>query len=352
MQKKLHIIPFLLVSFFVFSQQDYYNNIDFTKSGIALKNDLATLITNTHTNTLSYNETKETLKIIDLKPNQTTNILLLYGFSNNTCSTSNNNDHRLRNKNNFGGGTSCQWNREHTFAKSLGNPNLGTSGPGADVHHLRACDVQRNSSRGNKKFATGTGNSGSVSNGWYPGDEWKGDVARMMMYMYLRYGSQCLPTLIGVGSTANTPDDMIDLFLQWNVDDPVSDYEKIRNNYLEDTNNTYGQGNRNPFIDNPYLATKIWGGANAQDIWGTLSSDSFSFNCFKMYPNPNSGNTLYFQTKNNIKIELFNILGKKIINKTITTTNNRLDISSISKGIYLVKISSNNKTITKKLVKK
>ena len=34
------------------------------------------------------------------------------------------------------------WNREHTYAKSLGTPNLGTSGPGADAHHLRPSDVE------------------------------------------------------------------------------------------------------------------------------------------------------------------------------------------------------------------
>ena len=66
---------------------------------------------------------------------------------------------------------------------------------------------------------------------------------------------------------------MIDLFLQWNVEDPVSDLEKVRNTFHEDTtNNTYAQGNRNPFIDNPYLATRIWGGDSAEDLWGIYTS--------------------------------------------------------------------------------
>ena len=84
-----------------------------------------------------------------------------------------------------------------------------------------------------KKFADGSGNSGSVSGGWYPGDEWKGDIARMMMYMYIRYGDRCKPSGVGVGSTSSTPDDMIDLFLEWNAEDPVSDFERQRNTYHE-----------------------------------------------------------------------------------------------------------------------
>ena len=350
----------LLISFFFFSilvtyaQQTYYNGIDFTKSGIALKNDLATLISNTHTKTLSYSQAREALKIIDLEPNQASNVLLLYGFSNNMCPTnsSDDNDHRLRSKSNSGGGATCEWNREHTYPKSLGNPNLRTSGPGADVHHLRACDVQRNGNRGSKKFAAGSGNSGNSAGGWYPGNEWKGDVARMMMYMYLRYGSQCLPTAVGIGSSSSTPDDMIDLFLQWNVNDPVSDYEKSRNTYLEDTNNTYGQGNRNPFIDNPFLATKIWGGNAAEDIWGTLATtDSFKTS-FKIYPNPASGNTLYFTVDKNVTIKIYSILGKLIVDKTISINNNKIDISKINKGIYIIKISSNKQTTTNKFVRK
>jgi chitodextrinase len=86
--------------------------------------------------------------------------------------------------------------------------------------------------------------------------------------MYVRYGDVCLPTAVGVGSNEFTPDDMIDLFLQWNVEDPVSQIEKDRNTYHENTSNYAAQGNRNPFIDNPYLATRIWGGDSAEDRWG------------------------------------------------------------------------------------
>jgi hypothetical protein len=94
----------------------------------------------------------------------------------------------------------------------------------------------------------------------------------MIMYMYLRYGSVCLPTAVGVGSNEFTKDDMIDLFLQWNVEDPVSAIEIARNEYHGNSSEYASQGNRNPFIDNPYLATRIWGGESADDIWGIYKS--------------------------------------------------------------------------------
>lgn len=352
MNKKLLILFVYLTVCSVFSQQTYYNNIDFSKSGISLKNDLATLIINTHTNYLTYTpDIWEACKITDVNPNNTSEVLLIYGYSS-TGTTS-----RTRGINENGGNIG-DWNREHTYPRSLGNPDLGSTGPGSDAHHLRPSDVQYNGLRDKKKFVDGSGNSKDISGSWFPGDEWKGDIARMMMYMYLRYGNQCLPTAVGVGSSANTPDDMIDLFLKWNAEDPVSTIEDTRNNYHENTNNTYAQGNRNPFIDNPFLATKIWGnppsGANQpEDRWGTLSSYNYvQQNIIEMYPNPTDGNILYFKTQNSLTVQLYNVLGKQLLSQNITSTANQLDISSIKSGIYLVKMTSNKVTITKKLIKK
>jgi endonuclease I len=53
-----------------------------------------------------------------------------------------------------------------------------------------------------------------------------------------------------------------EMFLSWNIEDPVSAFEINRNNVIENA-----QGNRNPFIDNPYLVTLTWGGENAQNKW-------------------------------------------------------------------------------------
>ena len=262
--KKNLLFLLLFLTAIISAQEQYYNGLDWTKSGLELKEELATKTITAHTNILSYGW--DAIKATDVNPENSGEVLLIYGYSQSgtTARTRGINDNS---------GDQGDWNREHTYAKSLGNPNLGTSGPGADTHHLRASDVSYNSQRGSLKFADGSGNSGSVSGGWFPGDEWKGDIARMMMYMYIRYGDQCKPTGVGVGSNASTPDDMIDLFLEWNVEDPVSDFERQRNEY-HDSNATYAQGNRNPFIDNAYLATRIWGGENAIDSWGIfITSD-------------------------------------------------------------------------------
>ncbi|MCP1996051.1 endonuclease I family protein [Flavobacterium sp. HSC-61S13] len=254
-------------------QLTYYQGVDFSLTGVAFKNQLIRKITATHTKQLSYKQVWNAIKICDLDPTDPSKVLLLYGWKN----TNKGIQSRTRNKED-NGGAKGDWNREHTFAKSLGKPNLDITGPGADAHHIRASDVDWNAARGNLKFADGLGNSGKSGNGWYPGDEWKGDVARMMMYMYLRYNTRCLPNNVGYGSTKATPDGMIDLFLKWNAEDPVSEIEIQRNNYLANTKNAYAQGNRNPFIDNPYWATQIWGGAAAQDRWKNLSAACMSNN--------------------------------------------------------------------------
>lgn len=264
--KKLLLLSLLIFSAFIYSQESYYDGLDFSKSGIALKADLATRITSTHTNFLVYTPgVWEASKITDVNPENNSEVLLIYGYaaSGEYSRTRGVNDN---------GGSQGQWNREHVYPRSLGNPNLEFVGPGADAHHLRPADVNYNSQRSNTIFAEGSGDSGNVSGGWYPGDEWKGDVARMMMYMYVRYDEVCLPSRVGNGSNASTPDDMIDLFLKWNVEDPVSDFERQRNTYHNNTSNTYAQGNRNPFIDNAYLATRIWGGDPAEDYWGIFTT--------------------------------------------------------------------------------
>jgi endonuclease I len=263
---KIKLLFTLLVCGFLQAQiPAYYSSIDFTQTGNLLKNQLSSLITTTHTNKISYTPgVWNALKVSDLNPNNSNNVLLIYGYNDFNASVI---DDRNRDKNSNGGAVG-DWNREHCYAKSLGTPALndgGVSDAGEDAHHLRASDVQWNGSRGNRLYADGEGDAGTVGAFWYPGDEWKGDVARMMMYMYLRYPTQCLATNVGSGPTTYNAD-MPDIFIEWNEEDPVSGFEINRNNQIFAI-----QGNRNPFIDNPYLATQIWGGPQAPDSWNLLS---------------------------------------------------------------------------------
>ncbi|AUC83997.1 hypothetical protein CW731_01230 [Polaribacter sp. ALD11] len=281
MIKKLLLLIAMSTCAFTFSQaQQYYDDVNLQLSGTNLKDALASKIISTHSNMLSYTPgVWEASKITD-KDSDASRVVLIYGWENGSDQDDTNDRTRDNSLQDRGNGLNFVWNREHVFSKSLASPKLLTNDPGAgtDAHNLRPADKNRNSERNNFKFALGSGNSsrssityngpdGANTRGWYPGDEWKGDVSRIIMYMYLRYGNQCLPTAVGVGDNQFTGDDMINLFLKWNVEDPVSAIEIARNTYHENTNNTYAQGNRNPFIDNPYLATRIWGGNSAEDKW-------------------------------------------------------------------------------------
>ena len=217
-----------------------------------------------------------TLKESDEDPDNANNVLLVYGYDDNN---SNNNYHRSRGKDFSGSTGAMDWNREHVYPRSLASPNFTTTnpGPGTDVHNLKPADAGYNSTRSNRKFTAGSGDSGVQTNGgFYPGDEWKGDIARIVMYMYLRYhgnGSsvseqRCLPNNVTIGSQNGIDSKMINLLLDWNREDPVNAFESNRNDVI-----AREQGNRNPFVDNPYLATLIWGGANAEDRWNMNSDD-------------------------------------------------------------------------------
>ena len=362
MKSKITIL-FLLNSIILLAQAGapatYYNGFNWNQSNTALKSALSSKITSTHTHILNYQEAENALKVVDLDPDDTsnTNVLLLYGFSPSICpsSTSDDNDHRRRNKNSDGGGATCQWNREHTYAKSLGTPNLGTVGAGADAHHLRASDVQRNGDRGSKKFSTGSGNSGSQGATWYPGDEWKGDVARMMMYMYLRYGNQCLPKNVASGTINTLDSNMINLLLQWNAEDPVSEYEDSRNTYLGNATNAYGQGNRNPFIDNPYLATLIWGGTAAENRWPGIYLATPVFNLADnliVYPNPTNEHRVNISTEIQLdEIQLITINGQIMqVIKSPAVINNNYSVENIPQGFYFLRITADNQTIVRKVI--
>ncbi|MCD4833689.1 MAG: endonuclease [Bacteroidales bacterium] len=160
------------------------------------------------------------------------------------------------------------WNREHVWAKSHGD--FGTTPPaGSDAHHLRPCDVSVNSDRGNKDFDNGgTQHSEATecywdSDSWEPRDAVKGDVARMIFYMAVRYegdvsGEPDLEIVDYVNSSPNKEPlhGKLSVLLQWHIDDPVDDFERNRNEVVY----SY-QNNRNPFIDSSQFVARIWGGA-------------------------------------------------------------------------------------------
>ena len=89
------------------------------------------------------------------------------------------------------------WNREHVWPKALSNGNWGTSQGGTDILHLRPTYVKPNSTRSSHPFGNATGGNTLVYEGmtygklagdiFEPLDCVKGDVARIIMYMWTAY---------------------------------------------------------------------------------------------------------------------------------------------------------------------
>src|SRR5690606_28875288 len=343
--KKLFTLLFLIGLQAVFAQQPYYDNVNLNLTGQDLYFALQHKI-EIASNSFDYGDIKESMKITDEEPPNNSNVVLLYGYNDTdgSCTTD-----RTRSKGAVGGGN-CEYNREHTVARSNANPpmgdvNNGSTGILADPQNIRPTDQKMNGNRGNKKFAAGSGHADYVGSGdWYPGDEWKGDVARIMMYMYTRYGDRCLPSLNGSGPLQGSTD-MLQVYLQWNAEDPVTDFEDQRNPYLETA-----YGNRNPFIDNPYLATLIWGGPIAEDRWGLIGVEEFIADNISVYPNPTS-EVVWVSDNTSFPVEsysVYDISGRKVMHNTFNTTEKKVNISNLNSGIYLIELVSSEKRITKK----
>ncbi|MDA0316695.1 MAG: endonuclease [Bacteroidetes bacterium] len=350
---KLFLVVFIAFGFITAQTPDYYSSIDFSQRGDALKTQLSNLIIDTHTTDIPYTssstDTWDILRISDLENPNSENVLLLYGFDDNDGIYITD---RTRNTFDTCHSSSCVglWNREHVFAKSLANPSLITSVPGSgtDVHNLRPADSQKNSQRNNRLFIDDSGEDSKIVNGdyFFPGDEWKGDVARVIMYMYLRYPSQCEAINSASSNAIYSPNsDMPDIYLEWNEEDPVSALELTRNAIIS----SY-QGNRNPFIDNPYLATMIWNGPAAIDSWGTLSSTIENEISINVFPNiTNRSITINGLNNNNYEIFIYNQLGQKMIFSNRFKT---IDVSSFPTGLYILHVESNNSVYQSKFIVK
>jgi endonuclease I len=217
------------------------------KSGSALRSSLHAIIKSQ--TVLTYDQVWNALKDTDQDPTNSNNVIEIY--SGRSISKAEN-----------GGGVD-QWNREHVWAKSHGD--FGTvNGPGTDVHHLRPEDVTVNGDRGNLDFDNGGSAVSQCSDCWRDGDSFeprdsvKGDVARMIFYMAIRYeGDDAWPDLEPNDSVGNGTAPYIgkvSVLKAWSAGDPPDTFEKRRNQRIYDA----WQHNRNPFVDHPEWIRAIW----------------------------------------------------------------------------------------------
>ncbi|MCR9183443.1 MAG: endonuclease [Flavobacteriaceae bacterium] len=344
------IVFLFLVPFFCFAQiPEYYSDVDFSQTGNSLKYQISDLISDTHVINLIYTpEVWQVLKVSDLDPVNNNNILLIYGH-NDTDGQSQTD--RSRDKDLSCHNSSCigLWNREHVFPRSLGTPNLGFQNAGADAHSLRPADSQMNSARSNRPFEEGSGASSYItqSGNFFPGEEWRGDVARMMMYMYVRYPAQCAATSVGVGSTSySTFGDMPDIFLEWNVQDPVSEFEIQRNDYVSSI-----QGNRNPFIDNPFLATQIWNGPAAEDRWEVLNTVVVTASSMFVFPTITDNYIdIYNPNEKYLFVSIYNAAGYLLEKRPFK--NQKISLGEYASGVYFIGVEHQSNRETFKVIKR
>ncbi|GAW90418.1 extracellular ribonuclease precursor [Flavobacterium psychrophilum] len=266
------------------------------------------------------------------------------------------------------GSNECErYNREHTFPKSwFGGPSgvpMYT-----DAFHVMSTDKHDNSLRGNMPYGIVGGTSSYTTNNgakigictaantpaslivFEPADQYKGDVARNYFYMATCYEDKIASwqkiTTDGDAVLDGTSDHVyenwyLNLMLKWHAQDPVSQKEIDRNNAVYAV-----QGNRNPYIDHPEYACKIWSVACA-----ALNTNSFELIAdINIYPNPSNNQRVNIETENELDdIQLININGQIMQEiKKPSAQNHTYTLENLPKGFYFLKLSADSRSITKK----
>ena len=234
---------------------NYYSSIDFNQTGLALRGEVRDLITSTHKNYTTYSGLRNVFKTSDADVNKSGNIIWFYSGTSVPF-------------NGAFGSSKGATNREHVWPKNAGKAFDAEANCGSDAHHLRPVEFQVNTTRSDNSFnevATTSANivkqNGSssydnlcyTSGGFfYPGEGYRGATARILMYVQTRWGDTYNLRFVD-GAGKNKTIGKISTLMKWHLTEPVTDEEKRRNEAVYKI-----QGNRNPFIDHPELASKIY----------------------------------------------------------------------------------------------
>lgn len=233
---------------------EYYKSIDESKTGLSLRSALRDLITDTHKTYTSYDGLEDVYRVADADPEKPGNIIWFYSGTSISYKGL--------------GGSVGATNREHVWPKDSGKAFPEKSGPGSDAHHLRPTECQMNSTRGSLSFGEVEQTSSNIvkENGstsyknlcyknsefFYPGKGFRGATARILMYVQTRWGDQYNLEFVDSAGHCKTIG-KISTLMKWHLTEPVSEAEIKRNEEVFKL-----QGNRNPFIDHPEYATRIY----------------------------------------------------------------------------------------------
>ncbi|WP_298152683.1 endonuclease [Flavobacterium sp.] len=258
------------------------------------------------------------------------------------------------------------YNPEHVIPQSIFSQAAPMRG---DAHHLLPTDGRVNNFRSNYPFGVAgtlvsqSGISNPTTNGsklgnnlnsgysagytgivFEPIDEFKGDIARIYFYFVTNYqnviaGWNSYPMFTANNSGTVLAQPFLNILLTWNMMDPVSQKEIDRNN------DVYAyQGNRNPFVDNNNYVTMIWG--------APLGVEMNDFANVSIYPNPSKNHQVNIKSDLVLDgIQLTNLNGQIIlnINKPVLR-DNVYTLENLPQGFYLLKLTSDARSIIKKVV--
>jgi len=244
---------------------------------------------------------------------------------------------------NYSGEGSC-YNREHSWPKSWFNDQTPMY---TDLFHLVPTDGYVNGRRSNYPYGEVNNASWTSTNGsklgpcvtagysgtvFEPIDAYKGDLARGYMYMSTRY----------FGEDGNWPgSDMVDgadirawamtMLLRWHQEDPVSQKEIDRNNAVYTL-----QQNRNPFIDNPDFAFRIWDPTAGVESY-------FSAANLMVWPNPakSDATTISVSWSSNVNADMLmvtDLSGRILLEQEVNLADHLVIDEHLNAGFYLLQL--------------
>ena len=243
------------------------------------------------------------------------------------------------------------YNREHSWPSSWFNDQ---STPRTDLHHIFPTDGFVNNKRANFPFGEVRSASWTSQNGsklgacktpgysgtvFEPIDEYKGDFARALMYMSVRYHGEDS----GWGSSDMTEKSeikpwAINMLMRWNEQDPVSEKEKLRNEAIFDDY----QHNRNPFVDHPEYARMIW-----DPTWNVIEEAQ---DVVYLFPNPvEAGQTLHVSGNCNTfdAVTICDLCGRTLLKASGHAVGDFAVAlpEDFVKGCYIVKLMRNGNVV-------
>ncbi len=321
----------------------YYDSLT-GLAGAELRQELQNIITSDNVRAQTYNDAIDILKEADQSPLNSNEVWLFY-------------TEQARKKilyQSMGGSSVGLWNREHTYPRSRGgfytidydgvadgrDIFVTTSADSirhgvSDGHGLRATDGPENSARNNKDYGEYSGPAGNLGS-------WKGDAARAVMYIAVRYNNLELVNGDPDNATVGQLGDLATL-LQWNIDDPADDFEMHRNNIIY----TW-QFNRNPFIDKPELVDYIYGSLQGEIYDPSLSVSTNSISEIKIYPNPSKSRVYFSGINTKTDAKVFALDGREV--DSFIISNNNFHQFNLPPGIYTIVMKSEKFTTVKKLL--